>query len=147
MYPLELYVGGSYHNMGVESNKQSQASQSGTMTLFFEKQDDQAKWLKFLERATGSYKIKDYYMFIDITDKRYSFATFNFDRVKDLKMKYLDTEAVIKPLDEIRISRPELHHLFPFERFDDVLGVGASGSIIVQGSHKQSKKQVAIKIY
>lgn len=37
--------------------------------------------------------------------------------------------------------------MFPFERFDDVLGIGASDSIIVQGSHKQNKKQVAIKVY
>lgn len=147
VYPLEIYVGGNFSNMGVETLNQSQVQSTGIITLFFEKQDDQAKWLKFLEKATGSFKIKDFYFFNDITDKKYSFAMFNFDRIKDLKLKYQSMEGSEKDLDQIRITQPELHQMFPFERFDDVLGIGASGSIIVQGSHKHSKKQVAIKVY
>lgn len=108
----------------MDTSKQSQHLWSGVITLFFEKQDDQAKWLKFLEKATGNFKIKDFYSFTDYTDKKAYSHSISFDRVTELKMKYLDITGQIVPLDKVKISLPELNHLFHFERFEDALGLG-----------------------
>ena len=70
LYPIELYVGGQIVNIGVANEVNlSRGSNTGTITLFLETQDKQHKWIKFLEESTGSYNIKDYYIYNLKTDK------------------------------------------------------------------------------
>lgn len=48
--------------------------------------------------------------------------------------------------ETVKLGRHEVNTLKPDLCIDELLGVGLSGTAVVQGMQKQSKKHVAIKI-
>ena len=63
VFPVEIYLGGTYGNIGVAAPKSACDNQSGYITLFFESSDLQKQWVRLLEKVSGSYKIRDFYNF------------------------------------------------------------------------------------
>ena len=61
LYPVELYLGGRVGNIGCKKAFSAIHNMTGWITLFFDNHIVHKKWLKALERTTGSYNIKNYY--------------------------------------------------------------------------------------
>lgn len=70
IYRIELFIGGSTCNIGTDSIKLSRGNCKGLVTLFFSKEDDHKRWLRNLEKATGSFNVKDFYSFTDIGENK-----------------------------------------------------------------------------
>ena len=47
LYVIEIFVGGSISNIGIEQPTLKQGNNNGLFTLFFDTQDVQAKWLNY----------------------------------------------------------------------------------------------------
>ena len=59
-------MGGAESNLGVgDVDCLSTGKSNGIFTLMFETSDIQSYWLELLQKATGSYNIKDYYIVHD----------------------------------------------------------------------------------
>ena len=65
LYPIELHVGGTVSNIGQTAPVLSGGDHGGTITLYFDHHDNQKGWVRFLERATGNFSIKDEYIIYD----------------------------------------------------------------------------------
>lgn len=130
VFPIELYVGGQIGNIGKEQVKLCKSNPSGIITLYFGTEDAQALWNKFLEKATGSYKIKDFYNFPESFDKLYN-SILTPDKIKNLKQKFKESFATTASTDKVSLSRIQILRLANTDKLDDLLGIGSSGSVIV----------------
>lgn len=126
--------------------------------MYFEKPEIQKKWMKHLQKATGSYNIKDYYQFSKknktkcVLQKKNSFEDLSDDEKPPI-MKIKKYNDMLEQLDDADITigedheRPIIKEIIVGEHLiDNVIGQGSSGSIICKGIHKDSHQEVAIKI-
>lgn len=89
VYPIEIFVGGQLGNIGIDGVKLAKDKSSGLITLFFDKPDDHQKWMKFLEKATGSYSIKEHYSFSENYEKKLQ-SILTAERLTEMKKDYKD---------------------------------------------------------
>lgn len=104
VYPIELYVGGQLGNIGNEQVKLCKGNSLGIITLYFDTQDAHSRWSKFLEKATGSYVIKDFYNFPENFDKQFN-TILTPSKISSLKRTFMEKFADNVTQDKFSLSR------------------------------------------
>ena len=61
VFPLQIHIGGSLGNVGVNISKFQDGISPGLVTVFFESKETLNGWKNQLTKATGSYIVRDYY--------------------------------------------------------------------------------------
>mmetsp|Transcript_17642 Transcript_17642/g.27300 ORF Transcript_17642/g.27300 Transcript_17642/m.27300 type:complete len:181 (+) Transcript_17642:553-1095(+) len=164
MYPIELFIGGKMGSVGVSQlMSDNYTEEKGVFTFLFISYEVQTNWQRYLEKATGGYKITEFYT---IRRKK------NLPSISSLRRKSVARTAFLKEKtwNRKKVAPPSSDRLVEVDLFVHqtsngfnnnntqvyetaqyitnchVLGMGKSGSYIVEGHHNQTKRQVAIKI-